>query len=481
VNKPEDQREDQVVDESMNRIQWEADMDSSSVTNIKVVGVGGGGCNAVDDMVSKGFKGVEFFAVNTDFQALHRCSVTNHIQIGKAITHGLGAGAIPELGEEAARSAEGEIRTAIEGSDMVFITAGMGGGTGTGAAPVIAEIARSMNILCVAIVTKPFTFEGPKRMKRAVEGIKRFKEHVDTMIVIMNDKLMDTVGPKTPITEAFQVVNGVLAQAIRAISDLISMPGLINVDFRDIRTIMGETGGAVMGVGVGRGENRSIEAVKKACHSPLQEKIVIDGATGVLINITGGPDITMLEINDATSAIYETADEDANIIFGVVIDGKMKDEMRVTIIATGFNEVTDSDVSGFASGRPLMRPRETGFNKQTLTAPRVEDESDAEQGEPDPEPALLRKRGREAMKSPGPEVDFDSDENPLREWDHESSVIQDHDDDQDAPDNPHEESVVVSASFHDSATEEGKTSGTTKSDPYDIPALHRRRKHRFFE
>ena len=458
----------------MVKVQWDEEVPSMTV--IKVIGVGGGGCNAVDDMVNKGFTGVEFYAINTDFQALNKSRIPNKIQIGDEITHGLGAGAIPEVGEQAARGAEKELRSILEGGDMVFITAGMGGGTGTGAAPVIAEYARSMGILCVSIVTKPFTFEGPQRMRRAVQGIKRLKENVDTMIVIMNDKLMETVGPKTPLTEAFQVVNGVLAQGIRAINDLISMPGLINVDFRDVRTIMGETGGAVMGVGTGKGENRASEAVKKACHSPLQEKIVIDGARGILINITGGPDITMHEINEATSLVYESADAEANIIFGVVIDEKMKDEMRVTIIATGFMEAGEAAAGGLGGlEQKSLKSRTVNIFNAPLTPPQPtagEDEANANK-EPDARPALQRKREREM--APMPAIDFANDNNPLKEWD-EPLRKEPADDELDPQ--PGEQPRYSAPAFQDSAESQTELPG---GDPYDIPALHRRRKQRFFE
>ena len=463
----------------MAKIQW--DDDTPSITHIKVIGVGGGGCNAVDDMVNKGFAGVEFYAVNTDFLSLKRSRVPNKIQIGEEITNGLGAGANPEMGEQAARGAEKQIRDILEGADMVFITAGMGGGTGTGAAPVIAEFARDMGILSVAIVTKPFTFEGPQRMRRANQGIKNLRSHVDTMIVIMNDKLMETVGPKTPVTEAFMVGNGVLAQGIRAISDLISMPGLINVDFRDVRTIMGETGGAVMGVGVGKGENRASEAVKKACHSPLQEKIVIDGAKGVLINITGGPDITMHEINEATSIVYESADPDANIIFGVVIDDRMVDEMRVTIIATGFTDGGENNPANLGVDTLRgVRSRPTAFAAPSPAS--VHEKKDELPGikEPDLIPALQRKPQPPKTVTPPPSIDFERDDNPLREWDDsfgkketvppppEAAALAKDDDRFSAP------------AFHDGRNEEAGGE-TIADDPYDIPALHRRRKQRFFE
>ena len=509
------QQEDRATrEEPMTKIQWDEDV--PHVTRIKVIGVGGGGCNAVEDMVNKGFGGVEFYGVNTDYQALQCSSIPNKIQIGDEITHGLGAGAIPELGEEAARSAEAHLRSVLEGADMIFITAGMGGGTGTGAAPVVAEIAKSLDILTVAIVTKPFTFEGPQRMRRAIKGIENLKQSVDTSIVIMNDKLMETVGPKTPLTEAFQVVNGVLAQGIRAISDLISMPGLINVDFRDVRTIMGETGGAVMGVGIGKGENRASEAVKKACHSPLQEKIVIDGARGVLINITGGVDITMAEITEATSLVYEAADPDANIIFGVVVDERMKDEMRVTIIATGFSEAAESNLSSFGGAQPV-KSRLPEFKHQGSTMsvekPAIYQAPAAEPipqqpaaparptvEEPNPIPALQRKQEqREAPQAPKLTVDFGHHDNPLKDWDEPLKSAPAAPEAQELPPvNPTQTPYNPVPSSYSQAGGYGQPAPSQSAhafgeapqasepedqsgDPLDIPALMRRRKHHLFE
>ena len=471
----------------MPKIQWEDNEQEPMQTRIKVVGVGGGGCNAVNDMVEKGFSGVEFHAINTDFQSLQNCRATNTIQIGEKITSGTGAGGIPEMGEQAAREAEEILRGHLNGADMIFITAGMGGGTGTGAAPVIAEYAKEMGILVVAIVTKPFTFEGPQRMKRAQEGLRRLKEQVDSLIVIMNDKLMETVGPKTPLTEAFKVANSVLAQGIRAISDLMSKPGLINVDFRDVRTIMGETGGAVMGVGTGKGENRATEAVKKACHSPLQEKIVIDGARGVLINITGGADVTMHEINEATSLIYESADPDANIIFGVVIDEDMTDEMRVTIIATGFQEALDQGGYGqFKPGQRIFRPREDVFGSAPAEAAASDDDEEGA-GDPNPIPAIQRKRQAETSATV-PNLDFERDDNPLSEWDgkNEAAPGPAQHVPEEAPATDPEPSGMKRSfqdstrkmSFQDSANREEPAS---TGDPFETPALQRRRKHRFFE
>jgi cell division protein FtsZ len=414
-------------------------------------------------------------------QTLRHSGIPNRIQIGEALTQGSGCGAIPSLGEQAAREAEAKLREIVEGADMVFITAGMGGGTGTGAAPVIAEICRSMNVLNVAVVTKPFHFEGTQRMKRAIEGCRKLGEHVDTMICLLNDKLMEVVGPTTPLTEAFQVANSVLAQGIRAISDLIAMPGLINVDFRDVRTIMGETGGAVMGVGIGKGENRAVEAVRKACHSPLQEKIVIDGARGVLINITGPADMTMLEINEATSLIYEMADPEANVIFGVVIDEHMKDALRVTIIATGFHNSDDP----FESVRDeRLRPRPNRPRLPELKeegAERSEDIEESDETADETEPAVLRRPEREPA-APS-KLDFDSPANPMRNWNLRESA------EKDAETGPNGETIRFAESSREKsapakafADVEPRREAAEESDPYyESTAIQRRRRHRFFE
>jgi cell division protein FtsZ len=318
----------------------EFERDEPKVANIRVIGVGGAGTNAVDSMVDLGLQNVEFCVVNTDLQALRASRCPNKIQIGAEITAGLGAGANPEIGEKAALAAKDVIAGILDSADMAFITAGMGGGTGTGASPVIAEISKSLGILTVAIVTRPFRFEGPQRLRKAEQGIEKLRQVCDTMVVISNERLLEVVGNRSTLLDAFKIANGVLAQGVQSISDLITVPGLINVDFADVRTVMGETGGAVMGVGVGKGENRAAEAVKKACASPLLDKIVIDGAKGILVCITGGPDMKLNEINEATTIIYEAADPNANIIFGAVIDENIKDEMKVTIIATGFSEET---------------------------------------------------------------------------------------------------------------------------------------------
>lgn len=334
------------------------DHEPDGFARIKVVGVGGGGNNAVDSMFDIGLQNVEFYVVNSDLQALKRSKCPNRIQIGAEMTRGRGCGANPSLGEQCMADAREEMAESLQGADIVFVTAGLGGGTGTGAAPVVAKIAKEMGILTVAVVTRPFKFEGPRRSRSAEGGLEKLREACDTMIVINNERLLETVGPKVPMREAFKIADNVLAQAVTSISDLVATPGLINVDFEDIRTIMGGRGGAVMGVGIGKGENRAQEAVKKATSSPLLDKIVIDGAGGVLICVTGGPDMTLQEVNEATKMIQEAADPDAEIIFGAVVDESLTDTMRVTLIATGFNDdVQNKSFGGTAHNvRPAAAP-----------------------------------------------------------------------------------------------------------------------------
>lgn len=304
---------------------------------IRVVGVGGGGGNAVTSMIDKRLQGVDFFAVNTDLQALDRNKAPNKIQIGKNLTRGLGAGADPSIGQRAVEEDRDELSRALAGSDMVFITAGMGGGTGTGGAPIVANIAKSVGALVVGIVTKPFTCEGKKRMAQAESGLEELKKQVDTLIVIPNQKLLSIVERNTPLQEAFDRANDVLHNATRGISELITVPGLINVDFADVRTIMREMGDALMGSGVATGENRAIEAAHAAISSPLLEGVSISGAQGVLVNVTGGPTMSLVEVDEAVSVIHEAAGEEANVILGAVVDENLADEMMVTVIATGFN------------------------------------------------------------------------------------------------------------------------------------------------
>ncbi|MBP3371675.1 MAG: cell division protein FtsZ [Clostridia bacterium] len=313
----------------------EFDFGMDQAAQIKVVGVGGAGNNAVNRMIQSGLKGVEFISVNTDRHVLYLSKANQKIQIGEKITHGLGAGANPEVGRRAAEESREEIMHNLKGADMIFVTAGMGGGTGTGAAPVVAEIAKEMGILTVGVVTKPFLFEGRQRAVNAEAGMLELKSRVDTLVVIPNDKLLQVVGKGTTMVEAFQMADDILHQSIQGISDLIVVPGLINLDFADVRAIMKDRGIAHMGIGYGSGENRTMEATKQAIQSPLLETS-IDGATGVLLNITGGEDLGMLEINEAATLVQQAVDPEANIIFGAGIDPSLEDQVRVTIIATGF-------------------------------------------------------------------------------------------------------------------------------------------------
>src|SRR5262245_4880478 len=305
---------------------------------IKVVGIGGGGGNAVNTMIAAGLHGVDFISANTDAQALAANLASIKLQIGAQVTKGLGAGGVPEMGRKAATEDLERIREVLTGSDMVFITAGMGGGTGTGGAPVVARVAKEVGALTVGVVTKPFLFEGKKRMRQAEDGMRELKACVDTLIAIPNQRLLAVAGRNTSIVETFKKADDVLLQAVRGISDLITVHGLINLDFNDVRAIMAEMGMAMMGAAIASGENRAAEAAQKAISSPLLEEVAIKGARGVLINITGGPDLSLHEVNEAASLIQEEADEDANIIFGAVVDESMGDEVRITVIATGFGE-----------------------------------------------------------------------------------------------------------------------------------------------
>lgn len=304
--------------------------------NIKVVGIGGGGSNAVSTMIESGLNGVEFIVANTDRQALQANKATGKIQLGQELTKGLGAGANPDIGKRAAIESYNDIVEHLEGADMVFVTAGMGGGTGTGGAPIVAKIARELGALTIGVVTRPFSFEGKKRQRHADGGIHDLKENVDTLIVIPNQKLLNISNEKTPLLETFKKADDVLFHAVKGISDLINIRGLINLDFADIRTVMAAKGMAIMGTGLARGENRAVEAATSAISSPLLENVAIDGATGIIINVTGGPDLSLSEVNEASTLITEAAHEDAEIIFGAVIDENMGDVVQVTVIATGF-------------------------------------------------------------------------------------------------------------------------------------------------
>lgn len=310
----------------------------SPVAHIKVFGVGGGGSNAVNRMIKAHLQGVEFVAINTDAQALHYSDADNKINIGKSTTRGLGAGSDPNRGKQSAEESSEDIKAQLEGVDMVFITCGLGGGTGTGAAPVVADIAKEMGILTVGVVTKPFTFEGPRRKNQAEDGLLALKEKVDTLITIPNDRILSIIDKKTPITEAFTVVDDVLRQGVQGISDLITVHGMINVDFADVKTVMEDAGSALMGIGYGSGEDRAVEAAKAAVQSPLLE-MDIEGAKGILFNITGGSDLSMFEVDEAARIITEAADPDATIIFGSVINENYTGEIKITVVATGFDEV----------------------------------------------------------------------------------------------------------------------------------------------
>jgi cell division protein FtsZ len=392
------------------------DETSLMAARIKVAGVGGAGCNAVNRMIAAGLRGVDFVAMNTDIQALDTSKSSLRLQIGKTTTRGLGAGADPEIGRKAIEEDREAVADALEESDMVFVTCGMGGGTGTGAAPIVAEIAKDLGALTVGVVTKPFIFEGNKRMKRAEEGIIELKERVDTLIIIPNQRLLSVVPKGTPLTEAFRQADEVLLHATKGISDLISVPGLINLDFADVKTVMAEMGDALMGAGLASGDERALQAAQRAISSPLLEEISIAGALGVLVNITGGEDMTLHEVNDATTVVSEAAGADANIIFGAVIDKAMADQIRVTVIATGFHKngrhhpvsarlprptryfdtaLTELDIpayqrkssngngsahNGNGANEPIIRP----YEEEVVVEPQAVDDYDV--------PAFLRKR-----------------------------------------------------------------------------------------
>ncbi|HHT7235282.1 MULTISPECIES: cell division protein FtsZ [Bacillus] len=328
----------------------EFDTTQDQLANIKVIGVGGGGNNAVNRMIEHGVQGVDFIAVNTDAQALNLSKAETKMQIGGKLTRGLGAGANPEVGKKAAEESKEQIQEALRGADMVFVTAGMGGGTGTGAAPVVAQVAKELGALTVGVVTRPFTFEGRKRATQAASGIASFKENVDTLIVIPNDRLLEIVDKNTPMLEAFREADNVLRQGVQGISDLIATPGLINLDFADVKTIMSNRGSALMGIGSGNGENRAAEAAKKAISSPLLETS-IDGAQGVIMNITGGANLSLYEVQEAADIVASASDPEVNMIFGSVINEGLKDDIVVTVIATGFD-----DSASMQPPKPIIRP-----------------------------------------------------------------------------------------------------------------------------
>ena len=330
------------------------EVDMQELTNIKVIGCGGGGSNAVNRMIVEGLKNVEFIAINTDKQALMLSHANQKIQIGEKLTKGLGAGANPEIGQKAAEESREEKTAAIKGANMVFITAGMGGGTGTGAAPVVAEVAKSLDILTVGVVTKPFPFEGKRRMRHAEMGIASLKDKVDTLLIIPNERLLRMADKKTTLLDSFKLADDVLRQGVQAISDLITIPGVVNADFADIKAVMLDKGLAHMGVGYGKGDSRAADAVRQAIASPLLETS-IEGATGVILNFTGGADLGALEVYEAADVVRESADPDANIIFGAVIDETLNDEIRITVIATGFE--AEHDISSLEEKKVEAKPQ----------------------------------------------------------------------------------------------------------------------------
>ena len=339
-------------------------LEMDQLAKIKVIGIGGGGCNAVNRMISCGLKGVDFIVANTDVQALNRSLATTKLQIGSELTDGLGAGANPEIGREAALESKAAIEDSLKGADMVFVTCGMGGGTGTGAAPVVAEIAQDLGALTVGIVTKPFSFEGKKRMDQAVKGLDELRKHVDTIIVIPNDRLRELIDKTTPMLEAFREVDNVLHRGVQSISDLIDVAGLVNLDFADVKTVMKDRGNALIGIGVGSGEGRAVEAAKQAVSSPLLETS-IDGATDAIINVTGGSSLTLFEVEEAAEVIRSAANTDINTIFGAVINENLNDEVIVTVIATGFEEPSEPLYHSF-----------TNTSREDLYKENVDDDSD---------------------------------------------------------------------------------------------------------
>ena len=352
-------------------------LEMDQLAKIKVIGVGGGGCNAVNRMIESGLKGVDFIVANTDLQVLNNSKAPIKIQIGEELTNGLGAGANPQVGKEAALESKSEIQAALEGADMVFVTCGMGGGTGTGASPIIADIAQEMGALTVGIVTKPFSFEGKQRMNQAHDGLKELKEHVDTLIVIPNDRLREVIDKSTPLLESFKEVDNVLRRGVQSISDLIAVAGLINLDFADVRAVMENRGNALIGIGMGIGENRATEAARQAVESPLLETS-ISGATDAIINVTGGPSLTLFEVEEAAEVIRSSANTDINTIFGAVINENLTDEIIVTVIATGFEDKEEEPVYHSYSRREDSRKE-------------IEEDSNNDDDETDI-PAFLRKR-----------------------------------------------------------------------------------------
>lgn len=393
---------------------------------IKVIGVGGAGGNAVNRMVEAGIKGVQFITANTDVQALESSNAETKIQLGPKLTRGLGAGSNPEVGQKAAQEIEEAIKEALEGADMIFVTAGMGGGTGTGAAPIVANIAKESGALTVGVVTRPFAFEGAKRSRFAADGITELKKDVDTLVIISNSKLLEIVDKKTPMGEAFSIADDVLRQGVQSISDLITSPGFVNLDFADVKTVMSDQGSALMGIGTANGENRITEATKKAISSPLLE-VSIDGAKQVLLNITGGPDLSLFEAQDAAQIVSEQATSDVNIIFGTSIDDTLGDQVKVTVIATG---VESEDKKREPSRRPLNNPRAAFNNNQNKAEKTDEQPAKPKEQTTNNDPLAAWDINRDASKSKdvsGEKGDFEIFQKP------ETIDLSDDDDDSTPP------------------------------------------------
>jgi len=363
-------------------LEFESELDH--LARIKVIGVGGGGNNAVNRMIEHGVEGVEFIAVNTDAQALNLSKAEVKLQIGGKLTRGLGAGANPEVGKKAAEESKEQLEEALDGADMIFVTAGMGGGTGTGAAPIIAQIAKDLGALTVGVVTRPFSFEGRRRSTQAISGIESLKNSVDTLIVIPNDRLLEIVDKNTPMLEAFREADNVLRQGVQGISDLIAKPGLINVDFADVKTIMYDKGSALMGIGLATGETRATEAAKKAISSPLLETS-IDGAHGILMNITGGTNLSLYEVQEAADLVTSAADNEVNVIFGSVINEDLKDEIIVTVIATGFSDL-EKDNQQQQQQPSMQRQRPVTHQQQHAATQAPEETQDRQQQQHQQEP-----------------------------------------------------------------------------------------------
>lgn len=412
---------------------------------IKVLGVGGGGGNAVNRMLDARLRGIEFMACNTDLQALARCRAPVKLQLGKQITRGLGAGADPEIGRKAALEDTESLLEFLDGADMVFLTAGLGGGTGTGAAPIIASLAAEIGALTVAVVTKPFSFEGRRRMQLAEQGIVELRSAVDTVITIPNERLLSFVDRGTPLNEAFLIADDVLRQAVQGISDLITVPGEVNCDFADVRAIMSGMGMALMGTGLARGENRALEAAQRAIASPLLEDTSIQGAQGVLVNITGGPDLTLHEVAEAARAISECVDSDANIISGLVIDQELEDEMKVTVIATGFNYQPEQgiDLTAFENTSRPVTPPEPVWNRRPET---IEEE--------EPGFATIEQPARESPMEPR-YAESAAQEDPYSEPRHRESA--------------HEEVRYQEPSLRSAAGEASDASAGDEEDAEDVP------------